>query len=536
MLNKLLAAILLTVVACCSPQGAANDLSGLWRGELELQPNFSLVIGLNVADDTATLASPNQGMLDHPLSSFAVDGKTITFAASELNISFTGERQANQIVGTFTQGQSFPLTLRKLTTEDIERLAFEGQYDGALKINGKDLPLQVNIAVVSEGYVGTLDSPTQQTFGLALSDFIINEQQLSFASPLLQANYQGERVAEAEQVSYTGLWLQGRPLGLTLTKRGADTPAPTVELPTLGEHGGAYAVITPTAVEQHYYAEHGDTTQYEIGSVSKTFIAYLLAQAALEGKLSLTTPLQSIIAEAPQDITLESLATHTSGLPRLPADLFTGANGQDPYAHYDLQRLRAALKQQQLGAPQHQYSNYGVGALGEALALAYERSLSDLLTAKVFQPMAMADTYLATPGSTPTGTQLAVPHDSMGGRVAPWHFQALAGAGAIVSTLPDMVRYVQTLQQQLQQQPQLASLLLTPRTDLGQCCEQALGWLLETDAEGKIFAWHNGQTAGFSSYVGFYLDGSRAVVVLNNQATDVNTEAKRLLTQANQAK
>ena len=536
MLNKLLAAIVVTVAACCSSQSAANDFAGLWRGELEFQPNFSLVIGLNVADNTATLASPNQGMLDHPLSTYAVDGNTMTFTAADLNISFTGERQGDQVVGTFTQGQSFPLTLKKLTTEDIERLAFEGQYDGALKINGNDLPLQVNIAVVSEGYVGTLDSPTQQTFGLALSDLIINEQQLSFASPLLQANYQGERVAEAEQASYTGLWLQGRPLGLTLTKRGEDKPAPTVELPQLGEQGGAYAVITPAAVEQHYYAEHGDTTQYEIGSVSKTFIAYLLAQAALEGKLSLATPLQGIIDEAPQGITLESLATHTSGLPRLPEDLFTGANGQDPYAHYDLQRLRTALQQQKLGAPQHQYSNYGVGALGEALALAYESRLSDLLTTKIFQPMAMADTYLATPGSTPTGTQLAVPHDSMGSRVAPWHFQALAGAGAIVSTLPDMVRYVQTLQQQLQQQPQLASLLLTPRIDLGECCEQALGWLLETDAEGKIFAWHNGQTAGFSSYVGFYLDGSRAVVVLNNQATDVNAEAKRLLTQTNQAK
>ena len=72
--------------------------------------------------------------------------------------------------------------------------------------------------------------------------------------------------------------------------------------------------------------------------------------------------------------------------------------------------------------------------------------------------------------------------------------------------------------------------LLTPQFVASRDTEQALGWLISTDAKGKKFAWHGGQTGGFSAFVGFYLDGSKALVMLNNQSVDITRQAVDLLT------
>lgn len=65
--------------------------------------------------------------------------------------------------------------------------------------------------------------------------------------------------------------------------------------------------------------------------------------------------------------------------------------------------------------------------------------------------------------------------------------------------------------------------------EIAACCQQAFGWMLQEDDEGRAMAWHGGQTAGFSAYIGFYLDGSAAVVFLNNQSFDHSAEMHRRL-------
>ncbi|CAB0150591.1 Beta-lactamase [Pseudidiomarina piscicola] len=518
--------IFCALLAFASNSYASVD-DGTWRGELEFQENFSLVIGFKLADGVATFASPNQGLYEHPVSDYELTDSHLTFTVDDLQVSFSGELSGDRIEGSFTQGQTFPLQLQKLTTEDLQRLDYEAQYAGNLDVNGSELPLQLNIAVVAGDYLGTLDSPAQQTYGIPLADVQINDSQLKFTAPMIKAVFKGETDAEG---AYVGAWHQGMAMPLTLRRVSDDHPAPEFEAAGFGEKGGAIAVLTPTGNELSYFGDHDAQTRYEIGSVTKTFISYLLADAVERGQVALNTPLQSLIPEAPTKVTLEQLATHTSGFPRLPGDLFDAAKQHDPYAHYDRQHLRNALSKLELQANQHLYSNFAVGTLAEALAIVNESDLAQLLEARVFEPFNMTDAQLAIAGSA-VDKQLALPYDGMGNQVAPWRFKALAGAGGIVATLPDMVAYVEGLQQRLQQQPQLRELLLTPRTEFGSCCQQALGWFLQTDDAGKVYAWHNGQTGGFASYVGFYLDGSRAVVMLNNQSSAFNEEARNVLTQ-----
>ena len=89
---------------------------------------------------------------------------------------------------------------------------------------------------------------------------------------------------------------------------------------------------------------NGDTI-FEIGSVTKVFTALALADMVEHGQVSLTDPISKYLPDGvktPQrggkSITLEDLATHTSGLPRLPSNI-EPRNPADPYADYTAAQL-----------------------------------------------------------------------------------------------------------------------------------------------------------------------------------------------------
>ena len=122
-------------------------------------------------------------------------------------------------------------------------------------------------------------------------------------------------------------------------------------------------------------APDGDTV-YEIGSITKTFTATLLAQAVLAGAVTLDTPVAQLLPDfkipsrGAKEITLGDIGTQRSGLPRVPSNLLPKDAG-DPYADYDAAKLKAFLAGYELprdpGA-EYEYSNLGIGLLATALA------------------------------------------------------------------------------------------------------------------------------------------------------------------------
>lgn len=502
---------------------AEHELDGIWRGKLEVQPNIFLVVGVTIQGDTITLDSPTQGSWGLPLTDFEISAGEFKFNADNLQASFAGQITGNEIKGTFIQGAKRPLTLTRLTASDLARMSYEGRYGGQLIINGnQQLPLQVNVAVIAGGYYASLDSPAQQSYGIPIDQFSISADNLSFTSPMIQASFTGKKITDE---GYEGKFIQGVERPLTLKKLAAGEALSGGPKPKLGDHGGAVAVITPAGTRTKFFANHDASTHYEIGSVTKTMVAYLLAKSLTEGQVSATDTLQSIFGETAPAIRLTQLATHTSGLPRLPKDLFDGANQQDPYAHYDRAKMLAVVADF-AGEPKlddmssYEYSNLGYGLLGEALAKVHGKSFAQLIQDELFAPFGMTATDVALPSATEltANGSLAQGYDQFGNEVAPWHFQALAGAGAVRSTLVDMSRYVEQLMTRLQEEDAATKLLLEPVFPMSACCSQALGWILQQDQHNQWYAWHNGQTGGYVSFVGFYLDGSRAVVILNNQA------------------
>lgn len=192
--------------------------------------------------------------------------------------------------------------------------------------------------------------------------------------------------------------------------------------------------------------------RYELGSLSKTFTVLLLADLARSGVLFLDDPLTAHLPDLPlphpysRQITLWHLATHTSGLPRIPADLIAGAllhpyaNG---YAAYDTERLLrtfARTRPRNRPGTRWRYSNFGLALLGPAMSRAAGAGYPVLLSERVLGPLKLADTSLG-PGTTGTDT---IGHRTNG--VTPVRsadMGAFIAAGSVRATPGDLLSYLE---------------------------------------------------------------------------------------------
>lgn len=263
---------------------------------------------------------------------------------------------------------------------------------------------------------------------------------------------------------------------------------------------------------------------FEIGSLTKLFTSVLLADAVQRGEVGLEDPIAEYLPEevdtpvrSGRQITFLDLATQTSGLPRLPANI-DPEEPQTPYADYDAEALYAFLSDYELprdvGA-QFEYSNLGVGLLGHVLGFAAGKDYGMLLEERVLAPLQLDDTDIAL--SNEQQARLATGHDPFL-RPAPfWTFDALAGAGALRSTANDLLDFLAAAMG-AEETPLAAAFAATlqPRrpTDMTDT-EIGLAWFISGEGDDRL-AWHNGITGGFHAFIGFRIDAEIGVVVLAN--------------------
>ena len=110
-------------------------------------------------------------------------------------------------------------------------------------------------------------------------------------------------------------------------------------------------------------------TPMEIGSLTKVFTALLIAEAVLRKELELSSRIDQILFGTQwrglAAISVEELATHTSGLPRLGLPLWKGLSG-DPYRSVSRDDLMAYLQRKRPRSPathKYLYSNLGYAVL-----------------------------------------------------------------------------------------------------------------------------------------------------------------------------
>ena len=280
-----------------------------------------------------------------------------------------------------------------------------------------------------------------------------------------------------------------------------------------GSFGAPRVVTAAACTDENGTAVHvtpGDTPadgRFEIGSVTKTMTATLLALLEADGRLRLDDEAgRWLSAGANGEITLRQLATHTSGLPRLAPnfDLRT-ADPANPWAGFGFEQAEEGLRQAVLapGRP-HLYSNLGYQLLGLVLERASVRSYQKLITERLLEPLAMACSGVGTSGG---GTPLPGHADS---REVP-HWEQPLGAGGVEATISDLARYARACLHP-PQSPLGAAITAAqaPQVSMANGGHQALAWRVREDG----IRAHDGGTGGFSSIVLIDPGRGRAVAML----------------------
>jgi serine-type D-Ala-D-Ala carboxypeptidase/endopeptidase len=281
----------------------------------------------------------------------------------------------------------------------------------------------------------------------------------------------------------------------------------------------AYYCADPKS--QRPYDEH---TAFEIGSITKTMTAALLAEFIARGEVTLDDPIAKLLPPGTvvpsfngHEITIGDIVTHSSGLPSIPAG-YRPADMNNPYADVterDLLDALAATKLTREPGSKWEYSNFAVIVLSYALAKRSGKDFETLLRERLLEPLGMNETYIAKP---PPGVHLAQGHLPGGEPAMPWDFHPdMAGVGGVRATLPDMLKY---LEGELGTRDSAITPALGRTQDFVATVsghKMAINWNMVTP-KGHSYLIHEGGTGGYSSFAGFDHAAKRGVVLLCDTA------------------
>ncbi|ADI11389.1 beta-lactamase family protein [Streptomyces bingchenggensis BCW-1] len=320
--------------------------------------------------------------------------------------------------------------------------------------------------------------------------------------------------------------------------------APGASAIAVGLHReGRRALVVRGHVAHHSHVPADADTRFEAGSLTKTFTALLLAEQAARGDLGHHDPLARHLPAATRlplggaAITLTHLATHTSGLPRLPPGLLRSAAPllfTNPYAAFTPDDVLRALARTRLRATpgsRVRYSNFGLGLLGHALTgAAGGTPYPALLDARVLRPLGLRDTGCAT--SAAEGGAQATGY-WYGRARPPFRIPGLPAAGALRTSARDLLALVEAILGPVPAPapaPAPASAAVPgvlrtalsdvtrPRVRLPNGRGLSLVWNIRRRPDGSDLYHHSGATRGFTAFAGFNPRHATALVALANAA------------------
>lgn len=277
-------------------------------------------------------------------------------------------------------------------------------------------------------------------------------------------------------------------------------------------------------------------TLFEIGSVTKTVTGVIAARAILDQRMTLDSDFRKYLPTpfpnletGGKPITLRTLATHTSGMPRdIPdtSDLFVNPDPNKlPFLlierekHYGKSRYLKELGSSKLtGTPgqNHAYSNIGIKLIGFGLEHVYRSSLVTLMKQYVFAPLHMTSTFLMPDKITMPMAEGYLPN----GNPAPHDLPNSGAAGGLVSNAQDLLRYAAWHLDESNALIKLNHSIILPSN---QSNGEALMWQVRVDKAGHRRLFQSGGVYGYSSFVVLYPDSQQAYVLLANDGC-MNTQ------------
>lgn len=275
----------------------------------------------------------------------------------------------------------------------------------------------------------------------------------------------------------------------------------------------------------------GPDTRYEPGSIVKTFTGMMLADGVERGELRLTdrlgTWLPELAGSPAGSVTLQDLATHSSGLPSVPpataaASVGAALANENPYGVLTAQLIDDARATPLGEHGTYAYSNLGMSLLGHAQARAAGApDWPTLLRARLLDPLGMTATRITADGPDPA----VVPMLSNGWRAPSWWGEGFAPSGtSATTTVTDLARFAEAVL--AGRAPGAAA--LEPIAPAGGSGAIGLAWHV-TEVGDRTVTWHNGGTGGHRALLVLDRERGEAVVVLNNTDRWVDEQGMALL-------
>jgi CubicO group peptidase (beta-lactamase class C family) len=261
-------------------------------------------------------------------------------------------------------------------------------------------------------------------------------------------------------------------------------------------------------------------TLFEIGSITKTFTAYILTAVLMENEIAETDSIVKYLPDSVRqnknlnNISFLNLMNHTSGLPRLPGNM-NPVNSRQPYENYSSTELFSYLKNCSPNPDgKSSYSNLGAGIAGILAERISGKTYAALLDKYIFLPFKMV-----TPANA-----IAVTENKSAGYFAKddktpyWNMNVLAPAGGLKCTGTEMLTYLQNMCFPTAGKSKIIVDKLTEQTiAVNSKIAIGRGWHIFTEKDMPVVYWHNGGTYGFSTFCAFVKNKSKAVIVVINQ-------------------
>jgi len=261
------------------------------------------------------------------------------------------------------------------------------------------------------------------------------------------------------------------------------------------------------------------TTIYQIGSVTKQFVAAAIMRLAERGALQVDDPLEKYIPEmAGKGIVIRQLLTHTSGLQR---DVPGLTSAYVPLARADVIARIAAAKLDFKPGLRFQYSNAAYYLLAVIVEKAGGRPYAQYLDEELFAPLGLTSTAVCgTKSTVPTPDGYLV--SSTTGRAAlvkAADMSVLFGAGDICSTVTDLVRWNHALASGLAVSRASYEEMTTPRANVGSGLTYGYGLIIGQD-RGNAMILHDGLVLGFNAFLLYYPERDLTIAVTANAIRD----------------
>ena len=322
-------------------------------------------------------------------------------------------------------------------------------------------------------------------------------------------------------LSYSGLFAEEDKLQASIDQRIDRELNQAIIIGVLNASGEIY--ISSGSFTEGDERSVDEYTIFEIGGISKLFTATATSDLVIKRKLLWKTPIKALLpilshgegwSEA--GINIHQLATHSSGLPAQPVNL-TSPNPQDPYLNYNEEQLYQGLSQTAITFKPgnfYRHSDLGYALLGQILVRREGKDYETIISERVTAPLGMVNTSINL--NPQQQLRLAPGHQGLS-EVPSTNYNALEAAGGLRSTAYDLMRFLKA-QMGILRTSKSRAISVTQAQLMPTGAEQTMvgyGWQI-SQVDGETLYWHNGNTRGYSAFIGFNHSDHTAVVVLTN--------------------